>query len=312
MTSSSSRGADVITEIRSTPTLADGGFRFSPRARWLGSIAFLGVLPAVVVAALFVAALAEDALAFDFLALLPGCRGDPGRREPVPGRRRLPVGGSGPYVYPPLPALVSSPLTALPFDAAGMRRHGRPGLRRARDPVRPRSARLALLRARSPVAARDLGDPDRQRDPLVRARRGAFAWRFRDRLSVRRRASGSRSPRSSSSGPLVVWLAATRRVVGARCAACVVGAVLLVVSWAVIGFAGFLDYPELLRRLEDTVGDDSYTLYIVGLDLGLPSAAARALWLGYRPRARSRRSSSSAGVATSEPRSSSRSPPRSR
>ena len=47
-----------------------------------------------------------------------------------------------------------------------------------------------------------------------------------------------------------------------------------------IGFAGFVDYPELLRKLEHTVGGDSYTAYIVGLDLGLPSTAARALWVG--------------------------------
>jgi hypothetical protein len=47
----------------------------------------------------------------------------------------------------------------------------------------------------------------------------------------------------------------------------------------VVGFAGFLDYPDLVRRLEDVVGDDSYTLYIVGLDLGLPSTAARLLWV---------------------------------
>ena len=38
--------------------------------------------------------------------------------------------------------------------------------------------------------------------------------------------------------------------------------------------------PTLLRRLEDTVGADSYTAYIVGLDAGLPSPVARALWLG--------------------------------
>ena len=31
--------------------------------------------------------------------------------------------------------------------------------------------------------------------------------------------------------------------------------------------------------MEDTVGADSYTAYIVGLDLGLPSEAARAIWL---------------------------------
>ena len=63
-------------------------------------------------------------------------------------------------------------------------------------------------------------------------------------------------------------------------ATCVVGTVVLLLSWAVIGFAGFVDYPNLLRKLEHTVGGDSYTAYIVGLDLGLPSTLARALWLG--------------------------------
>ena len=50
-------------------------------------------------------------------------------------------------------------------------------------------------------------------------------------------------------------------------------------SWAVIAFAGVADYPSLLRQLEEAVGDDSYTAYIVGLDIGLPSTAARVLWL---------------------------------
>ena len=60
---------------------------------------------------------------------------------------------------------------------------------------------------------------------------------------------------------------------------CAVGAGLLILSWGVIGFAGFLDYPHLLRRLDDFVGEDSYTMYVVGLDLGLPSPVARGLWL---------------------------------
>ena len=58
-----------------------------------------------------------------------------------------------------------------------------------------------------------------------------------------------------------------------------IGVGLLLASWAAIGFAGLVDYPSLLRRLQDAEGADSYTAYIVGLDLGLPSAAARAVWL---------------------------------
>ena len=54
---------------------------------------------------------------------------------------------------------------------------------------------------------------------------------------------------------------------------------LLLASWAVIGFSGLTSYPDLLRRVQDVVGDDSYTAYIVGLDLGLPSELARTVWL---------------------------------
>jgi hypothetical protein len=79
--------------------------------------------------------------------------------------------------------------------------------------------------------------------------------------------------------PLVVWLAATRRFLAAALA-CAVGIGLLVLSWALVGFAGLVDYPGLMQRLEDSIGDDSYTTYIVGLDAGLPSIVARALWLG--------------------------------
>jgi hypothetical protein len=47
----------------------------------------------------------------------------------------------------------------------------------------------------------------------------------------------------------------------------------------VIGFAGLVDYPGLLRRVEAAVAEDSYTVYVAALDLGLSSPVARALWL---------------------------------
>ena len=48
----------------------------------------------------------------------------------------------------------------------------------------------------------------------------------------------------------------------------VVGAGLLLASWAVIGFDGFTGYPDLLRRLDDAVGDDAYTAPNLARDLG--------------------------------------------
>lgn len=106
----------------------------------------------------------------------------------------------------------------------------------------------------------------------------AVTWRYRERLFPAAVAIGLTLAAKFFLWPVVVWLAATRRLLSAALAL-LVGAVTLLASWTVIGFAGFLDYPSLLRRLEHTVGEDSYTAYIVGLDLGLPSPVARAVWL---------------------------------
>src|SRR5262249_39810789 len=58
-----------------------------------------------------------------------------------------------------------------------------------------------------------------------------------------------------------------------------VGAGLLLASWAVIGFDGFTGYPDLLRRLDDAVGDDAYTVLNLARDLGAPATVAHVLWL---------------------------------
>src|SRR5262249_57507280 len=105
-----------------------------------------------------------------------------------------------------------------------------------------------------------------------------LVWRFRDRVLRVASAVGVTLALKFFLWPLVVWLVATRRVRAAS-AATLVGATLLLASWAVIGFAGLLDYPDLLRRLEATIGEDSYTARIVLLDAGLPASVARLGWL---------------------------------
>jgi hypothetical protein len=106
----------------------------------------------------------------------------------------------------------------------------------------------------------------------------ALVWRFRNRALPATLSLGLTLAAKFFLWPVVVWLAATRRLAAAA-ASLAIGAVLLLLSWAAIGFAGFTTYPDILRELERTVGEDSYTVYIVGLDLGLPSTAARAAWL---------------------------------
>jgi ABC-type multidrug transport system permease subunit len=51
--------------------------------------------------------------------------------------------------------------------------------------------------------------------------------------------------------------------------------VLTLGSWAVVGFDGIGDYPELLRRLSDIEAQNSYSAYAMLDAIGLPSALAR-------------------------------------
>jgi Glycosyltransferase family 87 len=243
----------------------------------LGSIVFLGALPLVVLAALFVDAIGEDAIAFDFRPFYAAAEAILRGESPYPGHDDPLTASAGPYVYPPLPAIVSIPLTALPFDAAGLLLMA--GLAGAA------LATLFVLGVRDwrcygivllwppVISAIQTGNVT-----LWLALASAIAWRFRARVLPVSGSIGLTLAVKFLLWPLVVWLAATRRYAAAVLSG-VVGVGLLLLSWAAIGFAGFADYPDLLRRLEDTVGEDSYTLYIVGLDLGLPSAVSRSLWL---------------------------------
>jgi alpha-1,2-mannosyltransferase len=245
---------------------------------WLASIVFFGVMPVLTVVALFAATIEDDTIALDFRQFYRAAevilQGDSPYLPPgVP----LTEWG-GPYPYPPLPALTAIPLTLVPMDVAGL--------------LVMTSLVVAALATLWALDVRDwrcygllllwppvLSAIQTGNVTLWFAFAAALVWRFRERLLPPAAGVGVMLAVKFFLWPLVLWFAATRRYATAVLA-CAVGTALLVFSWAVIGFAGFLDYPDLLRRLEDTVGEDSYTLYIVGLDLGLPSVAARALWLG--------------------------------
>jgi len=249
------------------------------RIAHLGSIVFCGVFPAIVVAMLFATAANDDLVAEDFqqfyraaVAILHG-------RTAYPDLGAVPqtVWG-GPYPYPPLPALVTTPLTVLSFNAAGL-------------------VMMALLVATALAIPFVLGVRDWRCyglaflwPPVLSAIQtgnitlplglcAALAWRYRDRLVPASAAVGVTLAAKLFLWPLVVWFAATKRTATAV-AASAVGVGLLVASWAVIRFDGLLGYPDRLRRLDRTLGEDSYTTYIVGLDAGLPSLLARLLWLG--------------------------------
>ena len=87
----------------------------------------------------------------------------------------------------------------------------------------------------------------------------ALVWRCRDRKVRIGDGVGVTLAVKFLLWPLVVWFAATRRL-GTAIVSCGIAAALLLLSWAAIGFRGMADYPELLRRLEETVGSDAYTV----------------------------------------------------
>ena len=241
------------------------------------SIAFFGVLPALLLVMLAFPARGDD-VAFDFRpyysaagAIIHGDSPYPAADDPLTAR-------SGAYVYPPLIGIAAIPFRLLPEQAAG---YGAMALLALLVP-----ATLLVLGVRDwrcygiaflwpPVlSAIQTGNVT-----LVLAFCAALMWRFRDRPLAGSLSLGIALALKLFLWPLAFWLAATRRV-AAAVYACAVGVGILVLSWAAIGFAGLVDYPELMRRLQDSVGPDSYTAYIVALDAGLPSVVARLVWLG--------------------------------
>jgi Glycosyltransferase family 87 len=247
------------------------------RLVWLASVALCGVLPAVTVAALFVSTIQDDAVAFDFRPFYRAAGSILGGTTPYPGADVPLTAESGAYVYPPLGGLLAIPLHPLPLEVAGL-------------------TVMALLVAAAAAVPFVLGVRDWRCygllflwPPVLSAIQtgnvtlwfalaAAVAWRFRDRMFPPSVSLGATLAAKFFLWPLVVWLAATRRVRSAIVTVAI-GFSLLLATWATIGFAGLLEYPDLLRRLERTIGEDSYTLRIVLLDAGVPATAARAGWL---------------------------------
>jgi hypothetical protein len=248
------------------------------RLKLYAAIVFCGVLPAFALATLFGSLAGETTLAVDFRPFHRGAAAVLEGRTPYPAADDPLTAESGPYVYPPLGALVSIPARVVSFEAAAV-------------------ALIVLLTLAAVAIPFVMGVRDWRcygivflwppvwnaiqtgNMTLLLGLAAAAAWRFRDARALPSALMGLTLAAKFFLWPVVVWFAATRRLLTAGIALAV-GAVLLLLSWGAIGFAGLADYPELMRRLQDAVGMDSYTLYIVGLDLGLPSPLARLLWLG--------------------------------
>jgi alpha-1,2-mannosyltransferase len=182
-----------------------------------------------------------------------------------------------PYAYPPLLAIVLIPATALPDDVGGS---SPVGVLVSLFLIACVVGTLALLDVRDwrcyPVAL--LYPPTLENVEYgaigpVLALLVALAWRYRDRAGAAAGSLGAVIALKVFLWPLVVWLAATRRWLAAVGAAAVAGALVLG-SWAVIGFDGIADYPDLLRQLSDLEAENSYSAYAILIAAGLGSTLA--------------------------------------
>jgi alpha-1,2-mannosyltransferase len=243
----------------------------------LASYVLFAALPAIVVVLLFVSAIEDDAVAFDFRVFYEAAEavldGESPYQDPDDESAAVARG----YVYPPITALALTPLTLLPVEVAGL-------------------LVMALLVGAALAVPYVLGVRDWRcygllllwppvinavqtgTVTLLLALAAALAWRYRDRTAAAAASVGAALSLKLFLWPLLVWFAATRRVVTAI-VALAVGAGLALGSWAVIGFTGLTEYPDVLRRLQDVVQLDSYTVYVVALDAGASPSVARGIWL---------------------------------
>ena len=179
------------------------------------------------------------------------------------------------YVYPPLTAIVTTPFTLLPLHAAGALAVSLLAVTVVSTlyvlGVRDWRCYVLALSWRPVLFAILTGNLT-----VVLGLAAALAWRFRDRLLPVVSAVGLALAAKLFLWPLVVWLAATRRYAAALLS-CFLAVVVVLGSWAVIGFAGLLDYPRLLRRAQELQEHATYTTYSLARDLGLPATLARGL-----------------------------------
>jgi hypothetical protein len=192
-------------------------------------------------------------------------------RNPFPAPAALT--GDTNYVYPPLLAIVAIPLAVIPVAPAVLiwtllsagAIAAALWLLGVRD-WRVYGLCVLLAGTRDSIAAGSVG-------PLL-VLGTAIAWRYRDRRPALAGAGvGLAIALKLFVWPLLLWLVVTRRVRTALLAF-VIGGGAALASWAVIGFDGLTDYPDLLRRLSDLEAAESYSTYAVGRAAGLASPLA--------------------------------------
>ena len=244
-----------------------------PRVTAIASLVFLGLFPVFVVIALFATSVADDKIAFDLRQVHAAANAILDGETPYPSDGDSLTATESPYVYPPLLALLAIPGTRLSVDTVGLILMVALVAVALAIPfvlgVRDWRCYGLLLLWPPVISAIQTGNVT-----LWMGLAAAVVWRYRDRKLVSATGVGVTLAVKFLLWPLVVWLAATRQL-GAAVVSCGIAVVLVLLSWAAIGFRGMAEYPELLRRLEETVGSDAYTVPNLMRDLGAGPTFAR-------------------------------------
>lgn len=218
--------------------------------------------------------------AYDFDIFLGAANDVLAGRDPYPTGEELDRELGSPYAYPPLLAVLVTPLAALPEHTAST---FVPGVLFTLLLVAATVGALLLLEVRDwrcyPIAllypvtleAVEYGAIGPVLLFLL-----ALLWRCRDRLWTSAGSAGAAVVLKLFLWPVLVWLAITGRI-RAAVAATLGGIALALLSWAAIGFAGLGDYAHLLRRLSDIEAANSYSAYAVLRALEVPSGLAQAI-----------------------------------
>lgn len=211
------------------------------------------------------------------IAYLGGAHAILDGRSLFPGLQDPAVAAGTAYVYPPLLAFLTVPLTVVSGSVAVAL-----GMVVAAILV-PVILLIAGVRDYRCIGAAMLWAPVSNEVQTVNvsilvALLLAIAWRTRDRHLPSGLAIGGALALKLFGWPLLVWPFAMRRV-RASLIGTAFAAALILGSWAAIGFAGFTGYPALLDRLAHVEASHSYSLVGAAAALGLGDAVGKALAL---------------------------------
>ncbi len=237
------------------------------------------VLVAVLWTSAFVVfSLAEGLLAWDVrFAYLPAAEAVLDGDSPYPALDDPILEDQKGYVYPPQLAVALTPLTPLPIDlvalvvTAGMLAMLWLTLRLlgVRD-VRCYAAAVLWMPVASGVLLANVSIP------LALAL--AATWRYRQRVWGPAVSLGLAVAAKFVLWPMLVWTVATRRL-RATAWALLIGVVVTLVAWALIGFAGIRGYLDLLRRLSEIQSENSYSFVGMASTLGLGDVVGQVVTL---------------------------------